>query len=252
LLSTMSGRSRPQKARNMSVTFTACDYIHLWTSLLPGSKVVLCYRVSCSEQDRQNTQAGQIAWLRYKALPLNLDIVDVRGDVVSGYKPEWLEPVARLARRHNATMIFESTDRAIRHPDYTKTEQTVQLGPSDFENLRRITDGVPIATWLHPDATPEMIRSHQTHRGAWWQEVQKPSVRRRLFLPSVLALHSSGLSNSRIRTATGIHMTTLCRWIDEHAKNGSPISTGTESPDRRSSRGKQLAKYDWEGTVEVR
>lgn len=72
----------------------------------------------------------------------------------------------QLAKRENATILAESTDRYIRNPGYhSKDMPDLQATDVDLRELTRWAEGVTLTTLLGPDAPPTEVRSYQQKRG---------------------------------------------------------------------------------------
>ena len=132
-----------------------------------GTKVVIAARVSTGQQNRRQNLADQVGHLsRWVADSGALVVGDPVEHVGSGADPSWLPGAALLARQHGAVILAESVDRLIRNPDFNpKTCPDAQPREADLEELRVWTDGVILATLIHPNATPAEIRSFQRRRG---------------------------------------------------------------------------------------
>jgi len=144
----------------------ASDYIrHAPEEIKPGDKLILACRVSECEQDRKGNLADQEANLRERAENLGAIVLRVVSQVESGYKPWWVGRAVFLAKQYGAKIFAESTDRLIRTPAFDKKNQDAQARDSDLRYLVWWSEGVVLATDLHPDATPKETRSYQRKRG---------------------------------------------------------------------------------------
>ncbi|MBA3481315.1 MAG: helix-turn-helix domain-containing protein [Pirellulales bacterium] len=188
-----------------------------------GSKVVLCCRVSGYEQHRTEKLARQVAALRREAEQRGLIVIDVVTHVGSGIDPSWLADAAVLAERLGATLVAETTDRFIRSSRYSKVVQDAQATEADLGQLRLFTYGVPLATLLHPAASPAQVRSYQRKRGqrATGRRGGRPVVptpgykklRRERRWAVVARLHRRGLSLRSIADWTDVPEATVRRWL---------------------------------------
>ena len=131
---------------------------------------------------------------------------------------------AAYAAKHDAVLVFESTDRAIRHPDYhSRANPNAQARDVDLEELRQWTDGVPLFTLLPPNATSGEVRAYQTKRGqaTKGRKGGRPrknppgykKQRRQKLLRRVLKLRRNGASYRKIARECGVPTTTLHAWV---------------------------------------
>ena len=145
----------------------ASDYIHHAAEVIqPGDKVLLRCRVSGWVQARNQNLADQETNLRQAATKLGVIVVGVDRHVGSGWDVRSLGKTAIMARQRGATIILaESVDRFVRNPLYAKKRQNLQARACDLQELKDWTDGLVLATIVHPDASPFEVRSFQRRRG---------------------------------------------------------------------------------------
>lgn len=209
--------------RRRTLAGKASDFIKPF-DLPPGALVVLACRVSGRRQ-RGDTLTGQVAWVRYQIALRGVRAVEVVTHVGPGWDPWWLARAAAIAAEYGAVLVADSTDRFIRSPAYGGTAQNFQARPTDLEELSYWTEGVPLMTLLHPDATPAEVRAHQRRRGQWasGNKGGRPAAhaagykkqQREELLPRVVELHHAGLSGRQISADTGVPEATVRRWISE-------------------------------------
>ena len=202
----------------------------------PGDKFVILCRVSSRQQGLNRNPQAQAAKLR--------EAVETGGGVViailhcewSGRGSVWfdvlLPAMAEFARGQGAVLLAATTDRFARS-EWFRAGHTrlwrAQAQEQDLRRLRARTGGVPLMTYLHPDASPEEC---QSLRIKWAQRVKnkkggrprslfmKPA-RRNQFLkrwrPRVLQLHAAGLKPRPI--AQQLTLETHYHWNDTTVRN---------------------------------
>ena len=145
----------------------ASDYImHATEEIRPGNRVVLWCRVSGHVQEKNHNLDDSELWLRKRAGEKGAIVVGVDRHTGPGWDAKSLCKVTTMARCLGAKIILaESTDRLIRNPLYSKDRQNLQARDADLREMQTCTKGIIIATDLHPDATPEQVRSYQRRRG---------------------------------------------------------------------------------------
>jgi DNA invertase Pin-like site-specific DNA recombinase len=238
--------SRPRAKRRLAVRRlepgTASNYIrHLPALLKAGlvSCVVLYCRVSGWAQFRRGNAEDQEAYLRQLLEPLGIEVVEVFKEVGPGWdlcRSQISEAIAS-ARKHGAVVLAESPDRFLRSEHFhSKENQDALPTEAQFEELGRLADGVVLATYLPPDATPAEVRSYQRKRG---QQIknrkggrppkEQPGYktrRREEWLPTVLRLHAKGMSQRGIHRRTKVARTTIQRWLQDDADRVARFSAG--------------------------
>jgi hypothetical protein len=157
---------KPARRWLRNVRGKASDYISPF-GIKRGQPVVLCLRVSIRDNVRN---------LKYQESNLRR-IVKLHGGIVvgvirfqgSGYLPwDWIPHAAYIAKKANAVLLAESTDRFIRNRHYrpkSKIKQRLQATDEELNELVCCADGVPLMTHLHPDTHWKKVRSYQTIRG---------------------------------------------------------------------------------------
>lgn len=209
----------------------ASDYICLAAKYLkPGTRVVLCLRVSRYAQKRHGNLADQEANLRKAVARRGAIVVAVVRHVGSGYDPDWLAVAAGRAAVHGAVLLAETTDRFIRTRLYDRDCQDVQARPGDLEYLRYCTDGMLLLTDLRPDATPEEVRTYQIRRGRLEKDKQggrpmRPKNRRAKLKPEALKLRRDGVPLSEIEKRLKLPLSTVQRWVS-HFDGETPAADG--------------------------
>ena len=143
----------------------ASKYINSVDEIKPGDKLVLACRVSSWKQNKSKNLADAEANLRQRARDLGASVVDVVTFVGSGRDPFWLVRAARIARKNDAKIFAETTDRLIRSPLYGKYDQDFQARDCDLQKVKLFTKRVTLITDLHPDACPGDSRSYEIKRG---------------------------------------------------------------------------------------
>lgn len=222
-------KSRPKvQTYNDGRTCKASHYIARAKVLLsqPNRKVVLWVRVSGREQKRKHNPADQEAYLRHKATKRGFAVVGVVLHTGSGWvigNPDFLRAV-RMARRRGAILLAETTDRFVRHKDYhSDTNFNAQASESQLAELSRLADGVVLATYLHPDASPARVRRFQSKRGQWAKDnkggrplKKRPGYlkdRKTRLLPRVVKLYEQGHTLREIARRVSVPHTTIRNWL---------------------------------------
>lgn len=214
-------KSRPGKASDY------IDHIEDLVKEYPGLPVVLWCRVSGRMQDYKGDLEEMKARDRQELEKLGTDIVGDCQAVVSGWDEdrETLRVAARKARKAGAVLLAESTDRLIRSKAFhTKRNPGAQPTVQEFEELLRATQGVPLATILHPDTPWREVRAWQAKRGqhAKGRKGGRPSKKRpgckkqkRLANRSkVFWMRLCGMSVRRIASLLKVPTMTVHDWIE--------------------------------------
>lgn len=202
----------------------ASDYIKPFESLGIGDKVVICCRVSERKQKRTQNLDDQERNLRRTAEQAGLVVVAVLRYVRSGFDPCWLVLAARIAKRHGATILAETTCRLVRNQHFhSSVRPNAQPTEEELRNLASWTDGVPLATHLAPDASPYESRSYHRKRGQWAKgrkggrpRIATPGYKKRRrveLLPRAMELHQEGESLRSIEVELKVPFTTIRDWI---------------------------------------
>jgi hypothetical protein len=195
----------------------ASDYIQTWDTVKPGDSVVLCARKSFA--DKNDSLDDQEANLRREALAAGAKVVGIVRYEGSGRHPDWLCKAVVVAKKHNAKLVAESTSRFRRNDFYSNRHQEAQARTCELEDLRYWTEGLPLVTHLHPDASPSEERSYQTRRRSNRKRGGRPSKpgykkRRRARLKSkALAMRAAGKSLGEIAKQLGCPRSTIQGWM---------------------------------------
>jgi hypothetical protein len=233
--STWEDWSRPGKAAN---------YISK-LAVQPRADYVIACRVSRRQQAKRGNLLAQSIKLREAIEAGGGNVVGTCYHVGSGQDPSWLEWPAEKAAEFGATLVAATTDRLVRSRWYRAASlycgrrKPGSLGGADNtrarhcraqeEDLRRLHEyttgkfGVPLATYLDPDAEADDCRSLLS---TWGREVKgkkggRPGAnppgykkRRRLdHQPWVLRLRRDGMSLGQIAQLTGVPKPTVQRWV---------------------------------------
>jgi hypothetical protein len=201
----------------------ASKYIrHAADEICPGDDVLLACRVSGREQNRQRNLAAAVSDLRQQAARLGANVCGTETHVGPGTSPIWLARAAALAKARGAKILAESTDRLIRHPGYHSAEwNDAQARECDLAEMAYYTDGVVVATLLHPNATPAEVRAYQRKRGQrakaarGGRPAKRPGYkkqRREELMPRVKQMVAEGASINRIAVELKIPRRTARRW----------------------------------------
>ncbi len=195
----------------------ASKFIQTWATLRPGDKVFLALRESHKAQWRQIDDAEFLV-LRPALKAIGVKVLGVMDRLGHGVDPSWLTKVAVKAKLLGAKIVAESTDRIKRPADYSKYNQDAQARDHDLEELRLYTLGVPLVTYLHPDASPTEVRAHQSTRtgkktkGGRKAAGYKKRIREAM-LPLVRRMKTDGFSLNEIAGETDLPRSTIQRWV---------------------------------------
>lgn len=196
--------------------------------LSPGTHLIIVTCVSSRDRarDRVNNHRDQRLNLTAEARERGLRPVGVLPYTGSRFDPTWVATAVAKARKRGADVIlFESTDRIVRHRQFrTDHPKFVNLQATE-EQLRELAqhaEGVTLVTDSPPDATPAQVRSYQRKRGQQFKDRRggrpvKPGYKKRRKekkLGDVLALWKKGIPHRTISAVTGVPDRTVGRWIN--------------------------------------
>jgi hypothetical protein len=223
---TPTNRRTLMRMRNRASVFNrlrpgkASDFIDTWDTLKPGDKVILALRESHPEQWPQ-IDDQEFLVLRPALKAIGVKVIGVIDRLGHGVVPIWLNRSAARAEKLGAKIVAESTDRLIRPSDYSKYNQEAQARTDDLEELRFYTLGVPLVTFVHPDASPSEVRAHQSSRsGKKGGRRPKPPAgykkrRRKQMRPIARRMTRRGYSLNDIAAETGLPRSTIQRWTSD-------------------------------------
>lgn len=164
----------PHRATKRRDRFNKGDATQVIThqGICPGDHVLLFGRVSSGPQETNGNLADQIKFLSEFVQDQSAIIVGTVEIQHSGWanygSRGWLLDAVILAIQSHAKILAESTDRFVRHPHYhSSLRPNLQAPDYDLQDLAMWTSGVLLHTFLHPNATPQEVRSHQRKRGQW-------------------------------------------------------------------------------------
>jgi len=205
-----------------------------------GRKYVVLCRVSSHEQGKRANLENQKVMLRKLVEEGGGIVIAVIEHEWSGKGSRWLEMLdeaATVALKNDATILAATTDRLIRSSwFYSNRKERIEIRAQklDLRDLRTATWGVPLMTFLDPDAPAEECRSLTIR---WGQEVKgnkggRPlkkgqgyrKRRKAKYLPRIQEMCESGCSRAQIVktivTEAGVERMTVYRWIKEVNENG--------------------------------
>lgn len=203
---------------------TASDFILFIVQLAvlrPGCFVVLYCRVSSYTQRWNGNLKAQRRELQRVAERHGLRVLRCFYEVGSGWRRdrEGLQMAATFAAKHNAVLLAESTGRFIRNRNY-HSELRPEVCPTDreLEDLRADTQGVPLATALHPDTNWRAVRAYESLRGRnLIPRAPGDKVRRRHRLrKEVLKRAFMEYTQREIARLVGIPRSTVRDWLAKH------------------------------------
>ena len=199
-------------------------YLHSLDDPEVGTEIFLCCRESTDPQERAGNLTKQIANKYYEVGRRRKRVVGHITHTGGSHDRIWLRKLnaaALKAKQLGATLLAESADRYIRHPDYHPAKRPdLQGRVCDLKELASWLAGCPAATLLPPDATPAAVRAYQTRRGMLWAKAAPDATagykvrQRRRWLRPVLFLRRGGATLAQIEEWTGISKMTASRWID--------------------------------------
>jgi DNA invertase Pin-like site-specific DNA recombinase len=190
--------------------------------LPPGSRVILCARVSSPSQ-KPNLPDQKVSLLKL-AHERNWTVVAKLAGVESARteRRKGLRKLIRLAKKHKAVLVAESIDRFIRNPTpYAPTDD------GDVRRLAKAAEGVQFALVNPPATSARKVRSDQTKRGQAEKQhyggrprIESPMKARRLaLLPKVIHLHEQGWGYLQIGKQTGVATSTVRDWLRGERKS---------------------------------
>jgi DNA invertase Pin-like site-specific DNA recombinase len=211
-------------------------------------KVVVFLRESTRGQ-RQNMPHQRRAVLRAVAEKGVEVIATVRhvGNGADAATRRELERAVRIARKHGASVVAESSCRFVRPPGYnTWRSPDLRASAKQLRKIKKLADGVQLLTVLHPDLSNEKVMVAQSKRGqhGTGKKGGRPPVkaghrsrRRAKLLPALMELLDQGTSVRDAARQVGVPSGTAFRWVAKLVKNGAPFprttrSTQVERPDK--------------------
>jgi hypothetical protein len=187
----------------------------------PGLRVVVYLRVSSRDQYRKRKMRSQERWVLMMLRKAGADVRGIYREVGSGWSAclDQLTAAAEFAASQGAVLVAESACRFLRSILF-KHDATDPIQPHthEWEKLRTKTNGVTLATLLHPDMHWREVRGHQRKRGRGVRCTagQKKRQREKL-LPEVLKLRWWDHSYREIQGQTSVPWRTVRDWIKKYA-----------------------------------
>jgi len=189
----------------------------------PNRPVVIAVRVSTDIQDRYGSLDQQINHELQEHLALGANVKDVVTAIESGKlidgRAEFDRQVA-VAREHEAVLSFADRSRLLRANEFHPQVNVAAIPTAaEFRALLWRAGGVPLATRIHPDLSPEKIKSLETRRGlveaaANGRLPGRPSRFSDHEKRAILACHLSGDSFARIGERFGVRKSTIQSLIE--------------------------------------
>ena len=195
----------------------------------PDMTVLIYVRVSTGAQGYRGNLDTYEKVLRSELKKLNIPVIGCYREVSSGWILDYgerlvLAHATKEAIKQKAVIVAPSADRFLRNRDFnTKTNQDVLPTEAEYEQLKKLTCGVPLVTLLPPDMSPRKIRGYQSK---WGQRVKdskggRPKKneqgylkqRRNEKLPQVLRRRKKGESLGAISKSTGVPKSTVADWV---------------------------------------
>ncbi|MGD8785920.1 MAG: recombinase family protein [Phycisphaerales bacterium] len=222
-------KSKPAKASNY------LHHLKTYYKKHPDIEAIICCRVSACIQERSGNLDTQEKVLRKILKKHNIPIVECYREVSSGWILDEdrgaLVKAVKETKKHrgkkNIVIVATSSDRFLRNEYFTTKNPDILPTVAEFEELKKLTCDVPLATLLHPDMSPKKARGYQSK---WGQKVKgnkggrpkknKPGYkkqRRIKKLYRVLRFHNKGMSFGKIATLTGIPKPTVWYWVKKYS-----------------------------------
>jgi hypothetical protein len=152
-------------------------------------------------------------------------------------EPDWRDILEDIAlRAHNRAVktgktvgiLAYSADRLLRNVHYKNTTPNLLPTRWEYRQVKRLTHGVPLLTWVDPDTPPEKARGLQSklgqqikgNKGGRPKKVVKLSraERKDLLLPQVMRLkQETGRGYCWIAKQVGLSSKTVWVWLKEVA-----------------------------------
>ena len=236
--SALTGIKRRLQRRYVSdsKTVKASNFIHPLKEYFkqhPNMIVILYNRESSRSQDDNHVTNERV--LRNRCKKLGIPVINFYSETISGKilnedRKGLLQAVskarAKIKKGKHAVILAVSTDRVLRNEYFTTNYPDITPTEKEYEQLKKLTCNVPLATLLHPDMPPNKVRGKQTR---WGQKVKKSKVgqpkkprpgyfKKRRFekLSQVLDLRKRYFSYREIEKMTSIPKTTASDWIKKY------------------------------------
>lgn len=200
----------------------ASDFIQ-WAkyALKPGDLVVIWCRVSGYTQHRRKNLRDQEQSLRRYAEARGAIVIDVVSVVESGFESWSLSDAARIAQKHGAKVLAETTDRYIRHPMFhSRLRPHLQPLETHFRtNFHFLKDRATFMTVEDPDAPLSKCRGRQIKRGQQAKNRKggrpcEKKQRRTNLAPRAREMNRAGSSIRQIATALKVPSSTIFDWLE--------------------------------------
>lgn len=192
---------------------------HIATAKLRGKSAYLTFRVSTPQQERD--LPAQIMLVVRSATKAGLQIKGAGAWVTNGANPTFQKQVAEAANKAGAEIIvFESTSRAIRHPDWGRDNFHTAPTQVQLDEIKRVHKSRKLVTVLPPDASFEEERAHQIKRGLRYRKAvmrttrsKKGSRRRVRSLWRAMIMRINGISLGKIAQELGVSKAQVQAWL---------------------------------------
>lgn len=189
-----------------------------------GDRIVLACRVSQGDQELKGNLDDQESNLREIVEKHGGIVVDAVKHLGKGWDTYWLRKVVRLARKHNAKVLAETSARLIRHRIYHPNDNPDKEPTwNDLERMKSALQDVEVMTFVHPDATLAEIKGFETKRGQEQKgnkggrprKAAPGSIKeRRLKLrPTARRLRREGFSLGKIAAQLDVPKPTIQGWL---------------------------------------
>ena len=189
-------------------------------------------RVSTREQRRQCNLKNRLSALRRelrrKGIDWHASFTQVETGTSLENRPKLVEAI-EAARRLQAenpgatvAVVTDTRNRFLRGKFYNGRASTDPPTPRQWAELKKLADGITLATVLPPDATFGKVRGHETliARNAGkrvGRPPKRPTVqkkkRREELLPKARRLRDRDLSVRQIAGRLGVPISTIGRWL---------------------------------------
>ncbi|MFA5299352.1 MAG: hypothetical protein WC389_14275 [Lutibacter sp.] len=142
-------------------------------------------------------------------------------------RKEFMAAIAEAKKQRalgeDVAILTPATNRLLRNINYSKTNQNVLPTETEFEELIKLADGIPLLTLLHPNMSEKKVRGFQTK---WGQRIKnnkggrpkkkEPVHKKPLRLeksPIARQLYKKGRSYRTISKLTGTPKSTVVDWV---------------------------------------
>lgn len=179
--------------------------------LIQGDRIYLLGRRS--RVQKKGSADEQLVYYRARAHELGLVVVGAEAETRSGYDPWQLVPLMEKARKANATLLAATPNRFVRSRHFKSNDgrnHNRQATEGQWEEVAWLKDGLRMATFIHPRATPKEERAEHQRRS---KAMKRPYADRTQLKPVAIDLKLAGWSNYQIGEYIDKNESTIRRWL---------------------------------------